>query len=362
MKIEYPDDSITDASGSYEHAHSNSHTSVSKEGYEGEMVGNWKDEKHENIPLISVIVPICNVGRYVRKCLDSLLNQTMKQIEVICIDDGSTDDSGKIADEYVSYDWPKFRAIHTENRGLSAARNRGIDESLSDWIMFVDSDDWVEPGFCEIPYEVAIDNNADIVIFRGDEVKHCKVKKRKQIDIQAVMVDEFTAHEYGAVVVWNKLYKKSLFDAIRFPEGHVCEDAATTHKVVHMATSILILNNYLYHHVYRKESISRSGKCAMRRDKFYFMNERYNFLISCEYPKEKLNDSLYGAAISFLSTVPSSDDELFLLAKRIVNSIEIIPKSLSRKQRVGIQIWKINEQLFFKCAKVLYKYSGYLDL
>lgn len=80
-------------------------------------------------PLISVIVPVYNVEKYVRKCLDSLLNQTMKQIEVICIDDGSTDESGRIADEYENeVGWPRFRVIHTENRGLSVARNRGIDE------------------------------------------------------------------------------------------------------------------------------------------------------------------------------------------------------------------------------------------
>ena len=82
-------------------------------------------------PLISVIVPIYNVEKYVRKCLDSLRSQTMKQIEVICIDDGSTDKSGEIAEEYKNEEgWPRFRVIHTENRGLSAARNRGIDESV----------------------------------------------------------------------------------------------------------------------------------------------------------------------------------------------------------------------------------------
>ena len=91
-----------------------------------------------NDPLISVIVPIYNVEKYVRKCLDSLKNQTMKQIEVICIDDGSTDESGRIAEEYKNEDgWPRFRVIHTENRGLSAARNRGIDEAKSQWLMFV---------------------------------------------------------------------------------------------------------------------------------------------------------------------------------------------------------------------------------
>ena len=129
-------------------------------------------------PLISVIVPIYNVERYVRKCLDSLKGQTLKQIEVICIDDGSTDGSGKIADEYVSEEFPIFRVIHTENRGLSAARNRGIDESRADWLMFVDSDDWVDRDFCRVPYETAVRENADLVIFNGSNVKRGR-KKRK---------------------------------------------------------------------------------------------------------------------------------------------------------------------------------------
>ena len=115
-------------------------------------------------PLVSVIVPNYNVERYVRKCLDSLRGQTLREIEVICIDDGSTDESGRIVDEYAKED-ERLRVIHTENRGLSAARNRGIDEARADWLMFVDSDDWVDPDFCKVPYEAAIENQADLVIF-----------------------------------------------------------------------------------------------------------------------------------------------------------------------------------------------------
>ena len=115
-----------------------------------------------DVPLISVIVPIYNVERYVRKCLDSLVAQTMKQIEIICIDDGSTDRSGQIAEEYVGiHEGVLFRVIHTENQGLSAARNRGIDEARSQWIMFVDSDDWVDEKFCETPYKTAVEKQAE---------------------------------------------------------------------------------------------------------------------------------------------------------------------------------------------------------
>lgn len=98
-------------------------------------------------------MPIYNVEKHVRRCLESLRKQTLIQVEVLCVDDGSTDDSGRIADEYGnSEDWPIFRIIHYDhNRGLSVARNTGIDESHAEWIMFVDSDDWVDSQFCEMP-------------------------------------------------------------------------------------------------------------------------------------------------------------------------------------------------------------------
>ncbi len=135
-------------------------------------------------PLISVIVPIFNIEKYVRKCLDSLVNQTLKEIEIICVDDGSTDASGLIADEYCNTDgrgngneWPLIRVIHTQNHGLSAARNRGIDEERAKWLMFVDSDDWVGEEFCMAPYEAAVKYGADLVIFKACWVKNGKIKK-----------------------------------------------------------------------------------------------------------------------------------------------------------------------------------------
>ena len=206
-------------------------------------------------PLISIIVPIYNVEKYVRKCLDSLKSQTMKEIEVICIDDGSTDRSGEIADEYASDVYPIFHIIHTENRGLSAARNRGIDEARGGWLMFVDSDDWVEREFCEIPYEKALEYGADLVIFRAFYERNCRRIKKNNCEIHG-LINEYTAHTSGGVVAWNKLYEKSLFEKIRYPEARVYEDIATTHKIVHIAKRIYVLNECLYHQVYRKNSIS----------------------------------------------------------------------------------------------------------
>ena len=100
---------------------------------------------------ISIIVPVYNVEPYLPKCIDSLISQTMEEIEIILVDDGSTDRSGKICDAYAEAD-DRIRVIHTQNHGLSCARNEGIDASTATYIMFVDGDDWVERRFCEIPY------------------------------------------------------------------------------------------------------------------------------------------------------------------------------------------------------------------
>lgn len=286
--------------------------------------------------------------------MDSLLHQTMKEIEVICIDDGSTDQSGKIADEYKNEEgWPGFRVIHTENRGLSAARNRGIDEARAEWLMFVDSDDWVEPEFCEIPYRAAMENGADLVILGADSWKNGKkIKSKKKSNTPVGLIDEFTAHEYGGVVAWNKLYKKTLFDNIRYPEGCVFEDFATTHKLVHYATVIMRISDCLYHKTIRRGSISRTPTIENKRDYFESAIDRNRSLVSWGYPEEKVLSLECGSAISFLSVTPQSDDELYLYAKKVVDLINGIPKGMSWKQKVGLIAWKCDRRIFCLVTRV----------
>lgn len=299
-------------------------------------------------PLISVIVPIYNVERYVRKCLDSLKVQTLREIEIICIDDGSTDNSSKIADEYASQDWPVFRVIHTENRGLSVARNRGIDEARSEWLMFVDGDDWVDEKFCEIPYKAAIEYRAELVIFGFWYVKHGK-KKSKEIPVG--LVDEMTAHELGTNAVWNKLYKYELFTTIRYPNGRVYEDIATTHKLVHEAPNVYLLNEPLYYYVKRKGSIMHTHTISNLRDLHIASLERNNDLISYGYPLNKLN--ICGTAMSYLSVVPPCDDRLYKKAKEIIDSIDDYPKELTLKQKIGLFIWRNDRKLFYLVCRGL---------
>ena len=304
-----------------------------------------------NAPLISVIVPIYNVEKYVRKCLESLVNQTMKQIEVICIDDGSTDSSGAIADEYCNTDaegngkeWPVILVIHTENRGLSAARNRGIDESRSQWLMFVDSDDWVEPEFCRIPYETVLNDNADMIIFPA--------QKGRKKDSKAGIVDIETAVRIGDSYAWNKLYRKDLFNTIRYPEGRVYEDLAVTHKLVFAAKKIVMIDGVLVHHRYRKNSISQCRSAANKRDGFISSQQRAEDLKSYGCQEMTYAPTLVSYALGFLSRAYPCDDTEYKRAESIVNSVEGIPSVLSAQKKIMLRVWKIDKRLFHQICRI----------
>lgn len=302
-------------------------------------------EDMEATPLISVIVPIYNVEKYTKKCLDSLKEQSLKQIEVICIDDGSTDASGRIADEYESDEFPIFRIIHTENHGLSAARNRGIDEARSQWLMFIDSDDWVDKDFCRIPHEAAIENQADLVIF---ETFHSTqmgwVKKKHRDNCRYGFVSQESVIDYGDTVPWNKLYRKSLFNDIRFPEGRVYEDIFTTHKLIYKADSIYRISKTLYYHRFRRGSISTSR--SSRIDEYTAKRQQFKELVELGYPKEKARLRLQAAALAYCGHAATTNGKLYREAVGIVESIKGVPDQFSNKQRMMLSVWRTNKELY----------------
>ncbi len=296
-------------------------------------------------PLVSVIVPIYNVEKYIRRCLDSLKNQTMKQIEVIMIDDGSTDESGRIAEDYVIDSWPQFRFIRYDmNRGLSAARNTGIDEARAEWIMFVDSDDWVEPEFCRVPYETVLNDNADMIIFPA--------QKGRKKDSKAGIVDIETAVRIGDSYAWNKLYRKNLFNTIRYPEGRVYEDLAVTHKLVFAAKKIVMIDGVLVHHRYRKNSISQCRSAANKRDGFISAQQRAEDLKSYGCQEMTYAPTLVSYALGFLSRAYPCDDTEYKRAESIVNSVEGIPSVLSAQKKIMLRVWKIDKQLFHQTCRI----------
>ncbi len=300
--------------------------------------------------MISVIVPIYNVEKYLHRCLDSLINQTYKDVEFILVDDGSTDSSGEIADSYKDKD-PRFKVFHTENHGLSAARNRGIDHSKGEWLMFVDSDDRVSPSFCETPMNVALEYNADLVVFWLHRVKNGKITKEDTSTFPKGVVPFGKAIHFDGIVAWNKLYKKELFSNVRFPEGQVYEDVATTYKLLRQAVKIVQIPDRLYYYyVNRKNSISFCRTVKNKRDGFIACLSRCDALKS--YYDSYHGVMLWSYALSYLIVEEPNNEPIYKKAEEILSSYRKIPKSNQFIKKVLFAVWRKNKRSFHLICRV----------
>lgn len=240
-------------------------------------------------PLISIIVPVYNVEPYLRKCLDSIVNQSYKNLDIIIIDDGSTDGGGGICDEYKANDG-RIRVVHQKNSGLSAARNVGLDIARGEYVQFVDSDDWIEDTTCETILSIAIEKKADIVCFGYNELFPSGVVKNWSVDssgeIEKVEILRELATETGSIrdYVWNKLFAKRLFDDIRFPIGRCYEDMDVSYRLFHQAENIYVTNTILYHYYRRKGSLAHNRYSPNSiKDRLYIRKRRFEFMLN-NYP------------------------------------------------------------------------------
>ena len=219
-----------------------------------------------NQPLVTIIVPVYKVEKYLRRCLDSIAAQTYTNFEAILVDDGSPDCCGEICDEYASND-TRFRVIHQKNKGLSAARNTGIEACLGDYIMFVDSDDYIESNICEVLLQNAIQNKAQLVVC-GFRLVYEENKSGDLICPPDILVSGKEAAIWclgpkrgvHLVVVWNKLYKRNLFEnktcRVRFPEGLIYEDEFVSYKLFYLAERVAMIKQPLYNYRQRSGSIT----------------------------------------------------------------------------------------------------------
>lgn len=212
------------------------------------------------MPQISVIVPVYEVEKYINRCVDSILAQTFTDFELILVDDGSPDNCGAICDDYAAKD-SRVRVIHQKNGGLSAARNTGIDWSFSnsesEWVSFVDSDDWVHPKYLEVLYQAAIRARSDIAIgdFESTEGGNPYVDTTK-LDMTIWDVEElYCKHNVLATVAWGKLYRKNCFKDIRYPNGKIHEDEFVTYRILFCNKSVPVIRQPLYSYYQNSEGI-----------------------------------------------------------------------------------------------------------
>ena len=306
-------------------------------------------------PEVSVIVPVYNVEPYLRRCVDSLISQTMHDVEIILIDDGSTDGCGHICDEYADRD-ARIRVVHQVNAGLSEARNTGIELAKADYLMFVDSDDWLEPEFCRIPLSIAKEQKADLVMFRYRYIENGKTREPDNAvnDGRISQLEALTLLTEGiGMTAWNKLYHRSLFRTSRYPKGHIYEDVFLTPVLVHEARSIFYTSAVLYNHSHRSGSITTVRSRLHASDQYSaFMMTVYR-LKKWGYPE--LSERYHQVkALSFVA-VGWKNSELTKKCLWYLRSLKHCPSFFSLKQRCCYYLCMISPS-FCRLVYVCYRF------
>lgn len=233
--------------------------------------------------LISIIVPVFNVSSYISNCLDMLITKSIEDYQLFLVDDGSSDSSGEICDEYILKD-SRIIIIHKNNGGLSDARNVGLDcyfaSSDSEWITFIDSDDWVHPLYLEALYNAVKDS--------GLKISSCNIKRTSQYGIDNIVNTGYTI-EYAEDVYTQfgekalsyavaRLYHRSLFEKIRFPKGKLFEDVFTSYKVFLSVDKIAYVEAPLYYYFYNENGIVHQKWSPKRMDEFDAYEEQLEYL------------------------------------------------------------------------------------
>ena len=214
--------------------------------------------------LISVIIPVYNVETYLERCLDTVVNQTYTNLEIICINDGSTDDSLGICKKYAARD-ERIRIIDQENRGLAYVRNKGIESATGEYLSFIDSDDYVDINYIEEMYNIIKKHNVDMavanVIYEKDNMESYSLLKH-EYDKEHILNKNEIMSEYlnteggiGNYIV-NKLYTRKVLEGVYFPESKLFEDAFTMFKILNNVETVCITNNGRYHYCLRDDSIT----------------------------------------------------------------------------------------------------------
>lgn len=218
------------------------------------------------VPQVSIVVPVYDVVRYVDECLSSIAAQTFGEIEVIVVDDGSTDGSGEVCDQWAAKD-PRFVVVHQRNRGLSAARNVGLAIASASYVQFVDSDDYVDPRYTELLLRAARKSGCPCVMCGHVREQTSGWKeivpysRPTVVDAHDCMRSAMNASRNNpyhiTAAVWNRIYERALFEDndIRFPEGHVFEDVHVMSSLLYHSRSIALIPDVLYYKHKRGDSI-----------------------------------------------------------------------------------------------------------
>lgn len=320
---------------------------------------------------VSIIVPVYQVEKYIRQCVDSILAQTFTDFELILVDDGSKDQSGKICDEYARMD-TRVKVIHKENGGAADTRNRGVNQAVGNYVMFVDSDDYLAPTMLECLYRNILNENADITacnylyFFENDRKKDFATNVQSEV-LTGTEIFYYRKNErnYGFwTVVWNKLMKREIVGKVKFRSGKYYEDEFWANEIYQMDIKIVTIPECLYYYRQHENSTMRQKKIARSLD----LIEAYQERIYIYLQEQKYSGQAYKVLVYSLEHLEESkrlitnEDERkkYIQAEKrtkdIVNQLK--KRKLSRIQNVSLMFLGINPCLVFSVG---IKFRGLLE-
>lgn len=313
---------------------------------------------------ISIIVPVYNVEEYLENCIESILNQTFKDFELILVDDGSIDNSSDICDEYEGKD-SRIRVIHKINGGLSSARNAGLEIACGKYIGFIDSDDSIHPRMYEILYDLIQTHNADISCCdyeRTDTLINCNYEEIDSYEviemdnIQAVNSLYNMDTAIVLVVAWNKLYRKELFKDIRYEIGKIHEDEFIAHKLLYNSRKTIYTNSKLYYYLQREGSITAKESNNKKLDKITALSQRMKFLnekklVNAFNNSAGVYETYFFSFYNKLISLKISSDEyeiIKILQDDFISNLSLIFKSnkIGKKSKLLYLMFYINPKAY----------------
>ena len=309
-------------------------------------------------PLVSVIVPVYKVEKYLGRCLDSLCRQSLKNIEILLIDDASPDRCGEICEQYAAKD-RRFKVIHNMvNKGISAVRNIGVANAIGEYLMFVDSDDWVHEDFCKEAYECAVHNQADLVMFGYQQIiMDDKPYLNEHTNFISTVGDGFKTREEAidmalttafGMIPCNKLYHRSLFKDIYYPEGEIFEDTATSYKIIWKASRIYCIDKVLYYYYRHSDSLTmQKVSKKIFREKYEIYWQMCNNLSVWGFCSEKFKLFRKERALDYcMKTSLDFYDPCYVFFADILLNMENVPECFTWKRKLLVKIFRMSPRLF----------------
>lgn len=304
--------------------------------------------------VISVVVPVYNVEPYLKECLDSIINQSYRDLEIILIDDGSTDKSGEICDEYSKKD-DRIIVIHQTNQGSASAKNAVLRKTSGEYLSFVDSDDFLQEGAYEFMVKQLEDYHADIIqcCFRMLYQKSNR-EVNNIMDIQTLDTSEFLelfTKDWTCGLLWDKLYKRHIFKDIYFKEGHKIDDEFFTYKGVMNSKKILRVPHYIYNYRQRISSVmfSKDSQLRIISDSLKYLSIRRKDVTKSFPQLKKAYDEHYLNMLIILSK------NEYINAKLIKEIKQYIKKYFNENDKI-----KISLGLYIELKKLQYYPTKYL--